>query len=198
MYFWRKMSKEQQEYILKLRQLEHRPWHCPPHLQNNKVRFHITASCYEHKKIIGKTNNRIKEFELNLLKLLDNISEEIYAWVILPNHYHILLKSYDIRTVIKSLGKLHGRKSFDWNGEDKKRGRKVWHNMLEHGIKSDRHFWATMNYIHNNPIKHGYVKKWEDWKFSSAKKFLNEIGIDKAKIIWKEYNINKMGDWDIY
>jgi len=198
MYFWRKMTKEQQEYVLKLRQLENRPWHSPPHIQNVKVRFHITVSCYEHKKVIGKTEDRIAEFESKLLKLLDEISEDIYAWVIMPNHYHVLIKSFDVKSVIKSLGKLHGQMSFKWNGEDDSRGRKVWFNSLEHGIKSERHFWATMNYIHNNPVKHGYVKKWEQWKYSSANKFLKEIGMDNAKAIWKEYDISSMGDWDIY
>jgi putative transposase len=167
-------------------------------MQNNKEDFHITASCFEHRKVIGKTEKRLEEFESELLDLLNKTTEEVFAWAVLPNHYHVLIKSYDIKHIIKAMGKLHGRKSYKWNGEDNSRGRQVWHNMLEHGIKSERHFWATMNYIHNNPVKHGYAEKWEDWKFSSANKYLDELGKENAVKVWKEYDISKMGDWDVY
>lgn len=198
MYFWRKLTKEQQDAVLKSRMLDNHPWHSPPHMQNNKENFHITASCYEHKRIIGESEERLSNFERELLELLNTISEEVFSWAVMPNHYHILIKSYDINIVLKLMGKLHGRTSFKWNGEDNHRGRKVWFNALEHGIKSERHFWATMNYIHNNPVKHGYVKKWQDWKYSSAVKFIDEVGVDNAKVIWKEYDISKMGNWDVY
>ena len=24
-------------------------------------------------------------------------------------------------------------------------------------MRSDRHYWATLNYVHHNPVRHGYV-----------------------------------------
>lgn len=34
-------------------------------------------------------------------------------------------------------------------------------------IKSDRQFWNVIAYIHQNPQKHGFVKDFRDWKYSS-------------------------------
>ena len=55
-----------------------------------------------------------------------------------------------------------------------------------------------MNYIHHNPVKHGYVKQWSDWPFSSANDFLEEVGRDHAIELWQQYPILDYGkDWDV-
>jgi putative transposase len=96
------------------------------------------------------------------------------------------------------LFKIHQKTGFEWNQEDHTKGRKVWFNALEHGIKSERHFWATVNYIHHNPVKHSYVEKWQDWPFSSAENYLETVGKEQALKTWQEFNIEDMGnDWDI-
>jgi len=65
-------------------------------------------------------------------------------------------------------------------------------------MKSERHFWTSMNYIHHNPVKHGYVKKWTDWPYSSAAKFLETVGYDEALRIWYEYPLLDYGkNWDL-
>ena len=66
-------------------------------------------------------------------------------------------------------------------------------------MKSNRHYWASINYIHNNAVHHGYAKKWQDWAYSSANNFIEDFGHDKIVQIWKEYPILDYGkDWDIY
>jgi putative transposase len=66
-------------------------------------------------------------------------------------------------------------------------------------MRSNRHFWASVNYIHHNPVHHGYVEKWQDWAFSSASGFLEKFGREKTVQIWNEYPVLSYGkDWDIY
>jgi putative transposase len=53
------------------------------------------------------------------------------------------------------------------------------------------------NYIHYNPVKHGYTLKWDEWPFSSAKEFLNDVGREKVTEYWESYPVFDMGqDWD--
>ena len=55
-----------------------------------------------------------------------------------------------------------------------------------------------MNYIHHNPVHHGYVEKWQDWIWSSAAKFLESAGRERAAQIWRDYPILDYGKgWDI-
>ena len=34
-------------------------------------------------------------------------------------------------------------------------GRKVFFRAVERAMRSDRRFWATLNYVHHNPVHHG-------------------------------------------
>ena len=157
----------------------------------------FTASCFNHAPIIGQSLERMIEFEEALLEAADRCCAKVHAWVLLPNHYHFLAKARDCRSVISALGKLHGRTSFRWNGADGQRGRQVWFSAVETIMKSDRHFWATINYIHNNPVKHGYVRRWQEWPFGSALKYLDTVGKEEAERTWNEYPLGDYGDgWD--
>ncbi len=198
MYYWRTLTPDQQEFILSLRKKEHRPWHCPQHDDWGERAYHVTAACYEHQAIIGSSPDRLMHFESDLLSLVsDHLQNVVSSWCILPNHYHLLLESRDIRGPLKDLGEFHGRTSFEWNGADKQRGRKVWHGSAERAIRSERHFWTTTNYIHHNPVRHGYVRKWQEWPFSSAGHFLEQVGRENALRIWREYPLLDYGKgWD--
>jgi putative transposase len=198
MYDWRKMSEDERQQILTKRRAQKLPWHSPPHLDfNGTHQYLISASCYEHAAILGQSVERMSECESEVLKVCYDFCLSLYAWCILPNHYHTLVKTDRIAELRYALGQFHGCSSFRWNGEDDRRGRKVWHNCFERPIKSDRHFWATMNYIHHNPVHHGYVDHWQDWPWSSAGEFLRVAGQTRALELWRKYPILDYGKkWD--
>jgi putative transposase len=201
MYDWRKMNDEERIEILKERKARKQPWHAPPRWEyEGLIRFIVTASCYEHKQIIGFSGQRIMEFETALLGTCEDFGVTLYAWCILPNHYHFLVQTDKIKEFQnEGLGRLHGKTSFRWNSEENQRGRKIWYKSFERPMQSNRHFWASLNYIHNNPVHHGFVNKWQDWAFSSANDFVENFGREKTIEIWKEYPILDYGkDWDIF
>ena len=55
----------------------------------------------------------------------------------------------------------------NWNREDGIPNRKVWYRFSDRGMRSEGHFFASINYIHANPVKHGYVEKATEWPWSS-------------------------------
>jgi len=64
-------------------------------------------------------------------------------------------------------------------------------------MRGERHFWATMNYIHHNAVRHGYVKQWQEWPYSSAHEFLNGLSCEEAKRLWRDYPLEDYGKgWD--
>jgi putative transposase len=197
MYYWRKLSPEDRQRILSKRKAQQRPWHSPPH-KTCGGRYMLTASCFEHAYIIGTSPQRMADFEETLLEVLDSSVIAIYAWAVLPNHYHALVSLKNTEPVIGKLARLHGRSSYSWNREDNVRGRQVWCGAAETRMKSDRHFWSSLNYILHNPVKHGYAKKWTDWPFSNAASYLADVGKEKAAELWREHDISAMGDdWDL-
>jgi putative transposase len=138
------------------------------------------------------------ECEEGLLSVWQAPGHQVFAWCILPNHYHAVVKSASIKELCEQLGKFHGRSSFQWNGEDDSRGRQVWYRCFDRAIRTERHFWASVNYVHNNPVHHGYAEKWTDWPWSSANDFLERVGREEAVRIWREYPILDYGKkWDL-
>ncbi|HUR98261.1 MAG TPA: transposase [Pyrinomonadaceae bacterium] len=200
MYYWRSLSDKQRKEVSEYRRTQRFPRHSPPHFDSDlSTAYIITAACYEHKIIPGKSSLRMSVCEGGVLSVCEQFAEEIYAWCILPNHYHVLLRTAQMKKLRQELGLFHGRSSFKWNGEDDSRGRQVWHNCFERKMKSERHFYASLNYVLNNAVHHGYVNKWQDWLWSSAEDYLNRVGLERAAEIWREYPILDYGSgWDIY
>lgn len=100
---------------------------------------------------------------------------ETVAAVVLPDHLHCiwrlppgdsdfptrwrLLKAHFTRSVVKSGGTQPGRRA----GE-----RGIWQRRFwEHVIRDDRDRLAHVAYIHNNPVKHGYCSRVDEWEFST-------------------------------
>ena len=198
MYNWRKMTDHDRREALDTRKSKYRPWHSPPHrfLPGDR-QYIISAACFEHTPIIGATTDRMHAFTDELLKICDTHAQKLFAWCVLPNHYHVVLQTAEVKMLLADLGLLHGRSSYYWNGHDDCRGRQVWFNAVEREMRSPAHLWASINYVHHNPVKHGWVKRWQDWPWSSARRFLEETGLDEAKRIWQAYPIKDYGKgWD--
>jgi len=196
-YLWRKLTSKQREGLMVWRKRQGLPWHRPPHRAGDKTRYHVTAACFEHRHYIGWNEDRMQSFCDTLLAVFKGRSALIHAWCVLPNHYHALIETSDILGVLNDLGRMHGRLSFLWNGEENARGRQVWCGVAERYMRNDAHFWATLNYVHNNPVHHGYAGCWQDWPFSSAQEYLAEMGRMFAEKTWREYPILGYGKgWD--
>ncbi len=136
-------------------------------------------------------------FAHDLLTIFATRVSQTFAWCVLPNHYHALVETPDVRGLLRELGRLHGRSAHAWNGEENARGRKVFFRAVERAMRSERHYWATLNYVHHNPVRHGYVERWTDWRWSSAADYLAQTGAEEAKRIWREYPLKDYGQgWD--
>jgi putative transposase len=197
MYRWREMSPDRREATLEYRRQNRLPWHSVPHYEADTDHYLVTAACYEHCPVIGETHERMADFEKQLIETIQAHITQLFAWNVLPNHYHFLVRTPEVKPLLKALGQLHGRTSHQWNGEDDRRGRKVWCNAAETAMKSEAHFWASLNYVLHNAVRHGYAGYWQDWPYSNAAQYLAEVGRETAERRWRAYPVLDYGeDWD--
>jgi len=198
MYRWRRMTDDQRAAVMQQRKNERRPWHSPPHYESDATTYYmITAACYEHRPVIRRSPQRMLEFETRLLEAMKDGSRALFAWNVLPNHYHILFETLSVKSILMELGRLHGRSSFDWNAEEGLRGRQIWHNAAETAMKSEGHFFASLNYVLHNAVHHGYVERWTDWPYCNATDYLETVGRQRATQTWTEYPLYDYGkEWD--
>ena len=251
MYDWRRMSDAERAALMRERRELKRPMHSPAHrISDRSSRYHVTAACYEHRPMIGISEQRLGDFSTVLVGTVEAWLEHererlhpaacviepwpakaatptdvsiqspkagtptgktaasvkidcaidacLLAWAVMPNHYHLLVSCGDILGLLHELGRLHGRISHLWNGEDGQRGRQIWCKAAETAMKSNRHVCVTLNYVHHNPVKHGVCAKWRDWPYSSAPAWLERVGHEDAAAFWAEYPVKEYGkDWDV-
>lgn len=95
-------------------------------------------------------------------------THDLYSWVIMPNHGHVLLSP---RPGSHMPDILHSIKSFSAQMANRALGRsgQFWqHESFDRYIRDRRHFVAVIRYIEMNPDKAGLCSSPDEWEFSSA------------------------------
>ena len=91
----------------------------------------------------------------------------LYAYVIMANHVHLLMKpllGWSLAGILqaingftaRSINKALGRKGSFWQDEN-----------FDHLIRNERDWVDKFQYIHNNPVSAGLVDRPQDYPFSS-------------------------------
>jgi putative transposase len=60
-------------------------------------------------------------------------------------------------------------------------------------IRSERQYYATINYIHNNLVKHGWAESNFDWNQSSINWYLQEYGKEWLLDCCVKYYVENFG-----
>ena len=118
------------------------------------------------------------------LLTFDSVRYWLLAWVVMPNHVHVLFEPMEGWTVAKIVAgwkKFTARKILDQGrAGDEDVDEPVWHREYwDRYIRDERHFRQVVEYIHLNPVKAGLVRRAELWGWSSA--YANrEIGVPRS------------------
>lgn len=140
--------------------------HRPPHLYRDNTWYMLTATTLDRAPLLAA--ERAKTLVRDRLRALaPEFGISLKAWVILDNHYHLLLKTSGGRQLPGLINRLHGGTARQINLWHNATGRTVWYSYWDTCIRDERGFWTRFNYIHYNPVKHGYTRRPGDWPFSS-------------------------------
>ena len=128
MYDYRRLTPEQQVEVVAHRVSRGFPWHKPPHPDCGSGWYLITAACYEHQHYFCEPNE-LTALQRRLFEALAEAHCECGGWVVLPNHYHLLIKLTDIKLsgFGRAIGKVHGRSALYANRRDAAPKRHVWY-----------------------------------------------------------------------
>jgi REP element-mobilizing transposase RayT len=111
----------------------------------------------------------------------DSQRYRLLAWVVMPNHVHVLftpMNGWTVAKIVAGWKKFTARKICDdLRDRGETAGGPVWHREYwDRYIRNQRHFAQAVEYIHLNPVKAGLVGRAESWRWSSA--YANqEIGV---------------------
>ncbi|MFH1701422.1 MAG: transposase [Candidatus Zixiibacteriota bacterium] len=96
---------------------------------------------------------------------------DLIAWSILPDHFHVLIDSKEaniskiMQSIKMSFGEMYRRRMSLSSGQ-------VWQRRFwDHIIRNQEDFNRHLDYIHYNPVKHGYIDAPLTWEYSSIQKY---------------------------
>ena len=98
----------------------------------------------------------------------DGRRHRLLAWVIMPNHVHVLFQAiapWTLSEIVKCWKSFTARRI---NEGLERRGRLWQEEYWDRFIRNERHFAEVRAYIHDNPVRAGLVARAKDWPWSSC------------------------------
>ncbi len=139
---------------------------------------------------------------LDSLRFLSKDGLQVYAWVVLENHCHFVVqsealdhdiarfKSWTAKSLIQYLADRNVRQILDQLAFYKKahkddRAYQFWQEGVHPElIQGEDMMRQKIEYIHQNPVKRGYVDEAVHWRYSSARDYAGIGGILETCTRW--------------
>lgn len=117
---------------------------------------------------LAASRELIERFEKKIQATLARGHYNLFAYVVMPNHVHVLFQP--IVPLARITRGIKGVSARDANATLGRVGKPFWQDeAFDHWIRDGAGFERTLHYIENNPVKAGLAKRPEDWPWSSAK-----------------------------
>jgi len=160
----------------------------------------VTAGTYK-KHHHFQTSKKLNVLHRGLLSVAHKFGWWLEAWSVFPNHYHFIGHSPDegAANLSEMLGFLH-EKTAKWvNRLDEELGREVWHNFWETKLTHRNSYLARLNYVHQNPVKHGLVAVANQYPWCSAGWFERTARPAQVKTVYgfKIDNLKVLDDYEV-
>jgi putative transposase len=126
----------------------------------------------------------------------------LYGYVVLENHVHLVARAPDLAGDIQRFKSYIAWCILDYLNEHRERHMLELLGLFkrEYKTRSDYQLWEEgshpqliesevvmrqkLEYIHNNPVKRGYVDRPEHWRYSSARNYLGQEGLIEVDMGW--------------
>ena len=148
----------------------------------------LTFSCFQRRPYFSKPDV-CEWFFRALKKARDKLPIHVWAYVVMPEHVHLLVwpveRDFEIskllETVKTSVAKRAGnhlRRNNPTAIESSGGEFQFWQSGPgdDRNLDNDGTIWAAIDYIHLNPVRRGLCARIEEWRWSSASLFAGATG----------------------
>ena len=154
------------------------PWGLTRFQQSGQSHF-VTFCCYHRRRLLT-TDASCRIFESALERVRRSFKLQVYGYVVMPEHVHLLLSEPQRDTLadaLKSLkqgvarrliGNLPLKPKAGLNGAPEHFWQKRYYDF---NIRNRPQFVEKLRYIHRNPVKAGLCERPEDWEWSSFRHY---------------------------
>ena len=159
----------------------------------------VTAGTYR-KLHHFKTSPLLNVLQTTLLSEAHRLGWQLQAWALFSNHYHfVALSPPDVGTLRDLLRRFHSITAREANRVYGSHGQQVWHQYWDTHLSYERSYYARLNYVHQNPCRHGLVPLASNYPWCSAAWFKRTATTAFYKTIseFKTDQISIQDDFDV-
>src|SRR5579885_493121 len=142
------------------------PWGLKRYQKTRQGHF-VTFCCY-HRCKLSTTDESRRTFEAALERVRSTYKLRVYAYVIMPEHVHLLLSEPERGILSDALKSLKQGVSRRLIGKAQHFWQKRYYDF---NIRNYPQFIEKVKYIHRNPVKRGLCERPEDWEWSSFRHY---------------------------
>ena len=117
---------------------------------------HVMARGIERRKIFWDDQDR-QSFLERLALILDETQTQCYAWALIPNHFHLLLRT-SLMPLSKVMRRLMTGYAITFNKRHKRSGHLFQNRYKSIVCEEDSYLLELIRYIHLNPLRAGLAK----------------------------------------
>ena len=138
---------------------------------NSDTYYHIYNRGNNKQPVFFENDNYI--FFLNQFKKHVSPFCEVYAYCLMPNHFHFFLRIDDKEMFEKGVKNFFISYSKAINKKHNRVGSLFQGRYKASEITTDSYYTTIIAYIHQNPVVAGLVKNMDDYKYSSYPAYLS-------------------------
>jgi putative transposase len=97
-----------------------------------------------------------------------------WAWVLMPNHVHLILVPRDEDGLRGALAPVHRRYAGIVNARRKRPGH-FWQGRFGAAVMDEDHLASALVYVMLNPVRARLAKRAHDWRWSSARAYVEAV-----------------------
>jgi len=146
----------------------------PAHLLLDDTPYFITGAIYDKRPLLAGPGLKERFTEL-LYRGFERYGWRLDDWVVLDNHYHLLGQSRLGTDLPRLMKYLHGQSAL-WLHEANACALPVWWNYWDYCPRDEADYRVRQNYLHYNPVRHGYVADLHRYPHSSFPDLLERQG----------------------
>ena len=148
--------------------------------------YHVMLRGINRQSIFSDEEDSEKFIQV-LSECQDVSGYEIYAYCLMGNHVHLLMKVNDepLEQIFKRIG---ARYVFYYNWKYKRSGHLFQDRYKSEPVENDSYLLTVVRYIHQNPVKAKIVKELDKYRWSSYNDYMSKSGITNSEFIYKIFN----------
>ena len=141
--------------------------------------YHVMARGVSRSSIFEDDADR-ERFLGELRRQVSDAGASIYAWCLMDNHYHLLIR-LELSSLSAMMKAVNSSYAVYFNSRHDRVGHLFQGRFKSEPVDTEEYFFVVLRYIHQNPVKEGMTRTCE-YRWSSYGEYLGEKDLAETEL----------------